>query len=162
MEELDPVRAAKLGQNVVELLPRKAGPRGDAEADVLEDLVGLMPGQELRELVGGDEEDRVLAEAGHGVDRVRVVVADDRVVRESEPREDESSLDIDVDACVRWVRRDVYAQRIDVEAALRGFGEQHVTIVGRIERPAQQAGAGHASSNAYSPTSPSQPRGAPA
>ena len=123
-------------RTVVELLPRIAGPRGDAEADVLEDLVRLAPRQELRELVGADEEDRVLAEAGHGVDRVRVVVADDRVVREREPREVESSLDIDVDAFVRWVRRDVHAQRIDVEAALRGFGEQHVTVVRRIERPA--------------------------
>jgi hypothetical protein len=39
VEVLDPVRAAKLGQNVVELLPRIAGPRGDAEANVVEDLV---------------------------------------------------------------------------------------------------------------------------
>ena len=47
----------------VELLARIAGPRRDAEAHVLEDLVRLAPGEELRELVGADEEDRVVAEA---------------------------------------------------------------------------------------------------
>ena len=93
VEELDPVRPAKLGQNWSSFSAdsRAAWRRRGGRAR------GSRPARArsgTSRTVGADEEDRVLAEAGHGVDRVRVVVADDRVVREREPREVESSLDI--------------------------------------------------------------------
>ena len=103
----------ELREHRFELLARIPGPRRHAEAHVLEDLVRLAPGEELRELVGADEEDRVVAEADHGVDRIGMVVSHDHVVREREPREPQADLDVDVDPLVRRVRGNVDAQRLD-------------------------------------------------
>ena len=92
-----------------------AGTRGDAEAHVVEDLVGRAPGEEVRELIGADEEDRVVAVARDRVDRVRVLVAHDVVVREREPREAEARVHRRRDRLVGRVGRHEHAQGIEVE-----------------------------------------------
>ena len=55
LEALDPVGV------LVEVV---AGARGDAEARQLEDTLGLLPGREVGELIGTDQEDRVVIGAG--------------------------------------------------------------------------------------------------
>src|SRR5258708_5903623 len=60
LEEADAVGASELGKHVLEALPRVARARRDTEPRQLEHAVGILPAEEVRELVGADEKDGVV------------------------------------------------------------------------------------------------------
>src|SRR5215831_13423963 len=77
LEEGHTVWTLERGEHAVEALLRETRPGRDTEAGQVENAVRLLPGQEIGELVGSDQEDRfvepVLAEHVHGA-RVRVAL----------------------------------------------------------------------------------------
>ena len=91
LEEADPLRLREPGQHRVEPCAGKAGPRRHGEPRARDDLVRLLPGQEVLELVGADHEQRLVeALRAQQVDgpRIRVeahVVGGERGAREREP-----------------------------------------------------------------------------
>src|SRR5437867_3867248 len=88
LEELDPLRAPELGQHTTEPVSWISGPRRDAEANELEYAVRLLPVEERRQLVGADEEDRVVRPALlESVNGSCVLVQLDGGVRQSCERE---------------------------------------------------------------------------
>jgi len=72
---------------------REAGPGRHGEPRQPEHGIRLLPGEEFAELVGADHEERVVELAGaKQVDRARVRIETDVVVRERGPRQLEARL----------------------------------------------------------------------
>src|SRR5690349_20235259 len=72
LEEADALGAGEPPEHRVDPAARVAGPGGDAELDVLEHGVRLLPGREVAELIGADQEDgAVVATVAQQVDRAR-------------------------------------------------------------------------------------------
>src|SRR5262245_32386611 len=63
LEEGHAVRPLERPEHAVEALLREAGPGRHTEAGELEDAVRVLPGQEVGELVGSDQEDRLVETA---------------------------------------------------------------------------------------------------
>ena len=132
----------ELPQHGVEPLARKAGPRRDAEPRELEHPVRLLPGEEVRELVGADHEERIVELARpEQVDRARVRI---------EPTSSSGN------AARASSRRDLGAARTrpcapapprrargagQVEVRLGRPRDRDVAVVRRIERAAERPGA---------------------
>src|SRR5581483_10234765 len=91
LEEDDPLGTGELREHVVELPLQIAGPRGDGEPRPFEHFLRLRPREKAEELVGADDEDRVVealcAEQldGAGMRVEADVVARKRGAREREP-----------------------------------------------------------------------------
>ena len=93
VEEDDALGLLELPQHGLEPFAGKAGPGRNGEACQLEDGIGLLPGEEVAELVGADHEERVVELARpEQVDRSRVWIEPHVVVGERRPRKLEADL----------------------------------------------------------------------
>src|SRR5919109_437588 len=146
----------------VEPLARVAGPRRDGDARELEHAVRVLPVEEVAELVGAEQEERVVpATLAEHVDGALVLVELDPMLREGGPRKAEPRFRVEVDPLVPRPRRDQHDELVEAELLLRGPRKCDVAVVRRVEGPAEEPG-GHASSTtSSSPRSISSPRFAP-
>ncbi len=146
----------------VEALLREARARGHEEPHPPQHLVRLLPVGQVAELVGADQEVRAvpLGMRSERVDRARVLVEHDLVVRERRARHGEAFVRRRCNVLVTRRCRDEHDEPVDTEDLLRPPGELDVPAVRRVERAAVQRG--HASSNSSSPISTLTPRFAPA
>ena len=75
LEQLDALGPRQRSEHIVEPLLGNARPGADAQAGELEHALRLLPGEEMRELVGADHEHRIgQVERFQRVDRSRVPV----------------------------------------------------------------------------------------
>jgi hypothetical protein len=161
LEELDALRPLEPRQHSLEALAREAGPRRDAEPREAEDHLRLLPRQEIAELVGADEEERIgPVPVAQRVDRARVVVESDFVVRERCASELEARGGVELDALVPRIGDDEDDEPDEGEPPLGLARERDVAVVRRIERPAEEPG--QRNSRTSSPISTSSPRRTPA
>ena len=143
------------------------GPRRRADARELEHPVGPRPGGERGELVGAEQEDRVVeAERLERVDRARERIERhlgpvDR--REGELGEREPDLRRRVDLLVPRVGDDADEQAVEPEVVDRLAGERDVPVVRRVEGAAEDPdAAAHCQIMTSSPISTSEPGLTPA
>jgi hypothetical protein len=117
---------------------------------VLENLVGLAPGEEVRELVGADEEDHVsplLRCEADGVDGVRGAAAFQLEAGEDDPRQTgerclgqaETALRVELGRLVRRRPGDHDDEAPQAEALHCRAREREMPVVRRVERPAEDA-----------------------
>ena len=134
---------ARLREHVVEHVPRIAGPRGDAEPRQLEHALRPLPVEKRCELVGADEEDRIVEpERLERVDRPRERVESDLGAGDGGERDLASARAgrsrSPPRACAR-VLDDAHEQAVGPEVVDRSEGERDVPVVRRIERAAEDA-----------------------
>src|ERR671924_363638 len=115
----------------VEPLARVAGPRRDGDARELEHAVRVLPVEEVAELVGAEQEERVVpATLAEHVDGALVLVELDPMLREGGPRKAEPRFRVEVDPLVPRPRRDQHDElvvaEIDLVAPLRSCLLQRV------------------------------------
>src|ERR671922_826964 len=163
LEEPDAIGPLEPLEHAVEPLARVAGPRRDGDARELEHAVRVLPVEEVAELVGAEQEERVVpATLAEHVDGALVLVELDPMLREGGPRKAEPRFRVEVDPLVPRPRRDQHDELVEAELLLRGPRKCDVAVVRRVEGPAEEPG-GHASSTtSSSPRSISSPRFAPA
>ena len=126
----------------------------------LEHRLRLLPREEVDELVGTDEEQRIVeALRTEQVDRARIRVEAHVVVGERCARELEPHVGREVDVLVAGPLRHEHDEAREREALLRAFGERDVARMRRVERAAEQA---YCHSSVSSPISTSSPSRAPA
>jgi hypothetical protein len=148
-------------EHALEPLPREPRPRRDAEACELQHGVRLLPGEEVAELVGADQEERIrVAALAEQVNRPGVSVEHDLAPRERGPRQRQARLGVALDALVARIRDDEDDEAVEREAPLGLLDERDVPDVRRIERTAEEAGQRNSSTS--SPTTTSSPSFTPA
>src|SRR5919109_408086 len=142
LEEAHAVGAFQPRQYAAEPLTGVTGTRADGDLRQLEHPVWILPLQEPAELVGAEQEERVVPAAlAQHVDGALVPV--------------------ELDALVPRSLGDEHDEVVETELLLRCPSKRDVAVVRRVEGPAQQA-RGHASSTTSSPRSISSPGFAPA
>ena len=163
LEEEDALRPRDPRQRLLEPLDGIAGTRRDAEPRQLEHPVWLLPAREVQQLVGADQEDRVVEPAGfERVDRACVRLRlDDRFgnVGEREPRQRQARGSRRDGLLVAGIDHDRDEQPLELEASDRLPAERHVAVVRRVERAAQDP---YCHSSTSSPISTSTPLRTPA
>src|ERR671924_390689 len=131
LEEPDAIGPLEPLEHAVEPLARVAGPRRDGDARELEHAVRVLPVEEVAELVGAEQEERVVpATLAEHVDGALVLVELDPMLREGGPRKAEPRFRVEVDPLVPRPRRDQHDElvvaEIDLVAPLRSCLLQRV------------------------------------
>src|SRR6266540_3455382 len=140
LEEDDAVRSCEPCEHGFELSARIARPRRDTEPGELEHGVRLLPAQEIGELVGTDEEDRVGVRAvAQEIDRAGVVIELDVIAGKGGAGEREAVGRTCVDTLVARVGDDEHDDPLGVEALPRLLDQGDMTQMGWIERAAEQS-----------------------
>src|SRR5919201_4706943 len=139
LEEQDVLRTLELGKDFVEALARIARPRRNREPRAFEDRVRLLPVEEVRELVGADQNERIVppARAQH-VDRALIGIELDLVLGKRGARESQARVGVDRNVLVNRTRRDEDDELLERKLLVRGARELDVTLVRRIEGAAEQ------------------------
>ena len=150
-------------EDAFEPFPWEAGPGGDRDPRSFQHLVRLGPREEVAELVGADQEDRInpFRVRTQRLDGARMVVDQDLVVRECSPCQFEAHSGWSVDVFVAGISGDEHDEPVETELGLRAPCELDMTAMGRVERTAEQP-QHQASSNSSSPISTVAPSFAPA
>src|SRR5438128_915948 len=162
LEEADALGMVETLEHAVEPLLRGARTGGHRDRCELEDAVRVLPVEEVAELVGADQEHRVVeAAVAQHVDGALVLVELDPAVGEGGAREAKPVRSVELDPLVARALRDKDEELAQAEVLLRGPRQLDVAVVRRVERPAEEADA-HAYSTISSPRSISSPRLAPA
>src|SRR5262245_5627104 len=142
VEELDALRSLETGEDRLQRLACEARASGNAEANLLQNTVGVLPGEEARELVRADEE-KAIAEppTSDGVDRVTVLFRHDFVARQvakRELREAKARREVECHVSVSGIDDDEREQALEAEVVECRFGESDMAVVRRIERAAEE------------------------
>src|SRR6266516_3469203 len=160
LEELHAFGMHQPLENMFEPVMRKAGPRRHRQSGSRDDGIRVLPRQEVPELVGTDEEDRVAPAAGlqhvYGA-LVRIelhLVAGKRGACELEP-----GVGVELYVFVPRPRGDQHDDLV-AELLIRGVRQRHVPVVRRIEGAAEQGR--HWNSSTSPSSSTSSPLRAPA
>jgi hypothetical protein len=164
-EEVDPLGTFEVLEHRAKTLVGETRPRSHAEPGEFEHRVRFLPGQEVAELVRADQEERIGPVAvPQQVDRPRVPVEADVLVRERGARELEPGFRIDVDALVPGSGSDQDDEVRQLEMRLRRLRERDVTEMRRVERASVEGGGvqPYSQSRVSPPTSTSSPFRAPA
>src|SRR5438128_6787479 len=162
LEEADALGMVETLEHAVEPLLRGARTGGHRDRCELEDAVRVLPVEEVAELVGADQEHRVVeAAVSQHVDGALVLVELNSKARKGSACEPKPRRRVELDLLVARSRRDEDDEVVEAEPLLRGARQRDVAVVRRVERPAQQADC-HASSTVLSPRSTSSPVLAPA
>src|SRR5436190_7053148 len=160
-EELDAVGVLEPLEHTLETLAREARARRDAEACELQHRVRLLPRQEVAELVGADQEQRLRPAAlAQRVDRPRVRVELHLVTGKGDAREREPRVRVEFDTLVAGIGDDEDHEPLEPEVPLRALDHRDVAEVRRIEGPAEEADQRNSSTS--SPTTTSSPSLTPA
>ena len=130
---------AEGGEDTFEALARETGPGGDRDPRSFEHVIGLVPGQEVAELVGTDQEHRIgpLGMRPQRVDRARVCVEKDLVGRERGPGQTKPYVGRRIDVLVAGVGDDEHNEPVEPELGLRAPCQLHVSAVRRVEGAAE-------------------------
>src|SRR6266540_1109988 len=160
LEQLDAVGPGELRQHRVEAIVGIARTRRDSKPSTGDNALRILPGQEVAELVGADQEERIApAPRLEHVYGPLVGIELDLVVRERGPDEAEAGIGIELHLLVSRPHRHEDDELLP-EALLRGPRQRKVAVVRWIERPAQKSG--HSTSSTSPSTSTSSPLRAPA
>ncbi len=160
LEEDDTVEVADLVERGVDLLGRETGPRADSEPRQLEHGVGLLPRREVAELVGTDDEQRVVeALAAEEIDRPRIRIEPHVFVGKSSARKLEPRLRRQPDVLMARRGGHKHDELRNREVLLRRPRQLDMADMRRVERAAEEA---YPHSSVSSPTSTSSPSRAPA
>src|SRR5205807_9702805 len=139
---------------------RSSGPRSDRDSLPLENLVRLTPVEEAAELVGADDEDRIVEGLGtEQHDGTRVRVEADVVVRKRRQGEREPILSGGVGGSIAGPLAHEHDETVGIEALPCGVGDGHMTEMWWVEGAAVED---YSHSSVSSPSSTSSPARAPA
>src|SRR5205085_1104884 len=140
LEEADAVGAVEPLEHAIEPLARVTGPRRHRDRRELEYTVRILPVEEVAELVGADQEDRVVeAAVAEHVDGALVRVQLDPPAGEGRPGQTKPRRRVQLDPLVTRPLRDEDDEVVEAELVLGGARERHVAVVRRVERPAEEA-----------------------
>src|SRR6266536_3190170 len=160
LEELDTIGPRELGENRVEAVTRIPRPGGDCELGPSNHAFRVLPCEEVAELVRTDEEDRVVpAPRLQHVDRPLVRISLDLLRRKSRLCETKTRLAVQLHFLVTRTHRDEHDDLV-TEPLFGGVYQREMSVMGRIERAAEQGR--HWTSSTSPPTSTSSPVRAPA
>src|SRR5713101_7539958 len=161
LEELDAVRARKSLQDRVQTLRRKPRSGRNTDPRECEHALGILPREEVRELIGPDEKQRFEPppRAEH-VHRALVRIRLDAVVGKGSSRKLQPRLGVEPDLLVSGTLGHEHREVVEIEVLPGRTRERQVSVVRRIERAAEQAC--HWTSRNSPPTSTSSPLRAPA
>src|SRR5919198_1607138 len=140
--DLEEQHAFGMGEPVerrVEAIARVSRTRCDAQTRELEDALRILPGREVTELVGADQEQRVAPTSRtQRVDRSRLLVELDVVVGKGGPCEVEPRAGVLDDVLVTGQRGYEHDEFLEPELPLGRLCERNVAVVRRVEGAAEQ------------------------
>src|SRR5438105_972632 len=160
LEKLDALRTGEFCEHSVEPVAGIARACRNAEARTRDHALRILPGEEVAELVGTDQEQRfVPATGGEHVDRPLVGVALDLALREGGPRELQADVAVELHVLMSGPHGDD-DDHLFAETPCGCVRERDVAVMGRIERSAEERR--HWTSSTSPSTSTSSPLRAPA